>query len=262
MSDDPIATLAHVVGIRRFLIIDSQLSHADRQDLQVSVDHIIRSSMASGALTALIFSRLASRMRLLSNAGFPIRFARAGLTGLLGFFVGSHAGIMLGSDIAFTKYDNRPVPRAAMQLIREYPHLNKWAKFYNGDRQHMIGLVPGHSDLQPQDLERTLVMQDAIATLDHDAPVPVGLNFKHGIDEFEQYWLLEKNLPSRRAGCAKLKRGCARHKSEFKDRFAAWNKKLQQDGSKQCDSAKNLNTFNDRYWRYTSNVYGVLEPTI
>ncbi|KAJ8096581.1 hypothetical protein POJ06DRAFT_47387 [Lipomyces tetrasporus] len=127
----------HAISLQRFLLVDTRLSNKDRLDLQAALQHVnIGSFVAGGAVS---WNCAASTF---NYSGIIVKLLGKSTAGFLGFFVGLNLGLVLGWDVVSYQFQNRKTCRAAMGLVREYPIISAWERYYGGDRDAMTKIVP------------------------------------------------------------------------------------------------------------------------
>ncbi|KAK9371432.1 hypothetical protein V1509DRAFT_637111 [Lipomyces kononenkoae] len=127
----------HAMSLQRFLVVDSRLSSQDRRDLEAAMQHVnLGSFIAAGAVS---FNCVGSTF---NYSGLVLKVVGKSIAGFLGFFAGLNLGLVLGWDVASYRFHNRDSCRAAMGLVREYPIISAWQRYFGGDRDAMTKVVP------------------------------------------------------------------------------------------------------------------------
>ncbi|KAK9234350.1 hypothetical protein V1525DRAFT_65804 [Lipomyces kononenkoae] len=127
----------HASSLRRFLVVDARLSSKDRRDLEAAMQHVnLGSFIAAGAVS---WNCAGSTF---NYSGLFVKVVGKSMAGLVGFFAGLNLGLLLGWDVVSYQFKDRGSCRAAMGLVREYPIISAWQRYYGGDRDAMTKIVP------------------------------------------------------------------------------------------------------------------------
>ncbi|KAK9317055.1 hypothetical protein V1524DRAFT_391899 [Lipomyces starkeyi] len=172
----------HAISLQRFLLVDARLSSKDRRDLQAALQHVnIGSFIAGGAVS---WNCAASTF---NYSGIFLKLLGKSTAGFLGFFAGLNLGLVLGWDVVSYQFQNRATCRAAMGLVREYPIISAWERYYGGDRDAMTKIVP--SPLRKADgvheVGGSEIVKDALDTLRSQGLESVAARFEILVTEYE-----------------------------------------------------------------------------
>ncbi|KAK9494037.1 hypothetical protein V1508DRAFT_58130 [Lipomyces doorenjongii] len=172
----------HAISLQRFLLVDARLSNKDRRDLQEALQHVnIGSFIAGGAVS---WNCAASTF---NYSGIFLKLLGKSTVGFLGFFAGLNLGLVLGWDVVSYQFQNRATCRAAMGLVREFPIISAWERYYGGDRDAMTKIVP--SPLRKtdgvQEVGGSEAVKDALDTLRSQGLESVAARFEILVTEYE-----------------------------------------------------------------------------
>ncbi|KAK7207582.1 hypothetical protein BZA70DRAFT_271680 [Myxozyma melibiosi] len=131
---------AHAVSLHTFVEVDSELTERDRRDLASGLRHVNTGSLMSGSVMGLYMFSATLRRGLFAFR--LVRFLGKSACGLTGFYLGTQVGMQIGTDVVSYRFgSSRPACHDAVTLVRKRPHISKWKRYYEGDRDLMVDLV-------------------------------------------------------------------------------------------------------------------------